>query len=64
MIINFKCIHNLEADLWVSEKTSPRKKPFGKYIKHLFTIVNNELVNIKDWFTANKLILNVGNTKC
>ena len=28
-------------------------------IKHLFAIVNNNLVNIKDWFTANKLSLNV-----
>ena len=45
-------------------KNSSGKKPFGKDIKHLFTIVNNELVNIKDWFTANKLFLNVGNKKC
>ena len=30
-----------------------------KDIKHIFTVVNNELVNIKDWFTANKLSLNV-----
>ena len=35
-----------------------------KDIKHsftntLFTVVNNELVNIKDWFTANKLSLSV-----
>ena len=28
-------------------------------VKHLFTVVNNELVKIKDWFTANKLSLNV-----
>ena len=34
-----------------------------KGIKHLFTVVNNELVDIKDWFTANKLSLNVGKTK-
>ena len=34
-----------------------------KEIKHLFTVVNNELVNIKDWFTANKLSLNVEKTK-
>ena len=34
-----------------------------KSIKHLFTVVNNELVNIKDWFTANKLSLNVEKTK-
>ena len=34
-----------------------------KDIKHLFTVVNNELANIKDWFTANKLSLNVGKTK-
>ena len=34
-----------------------------KDIKHLFTVVNNELVNIKDWFTANKLSLNVEKTK-
>ena len=30
-----------------------------KDIKHLFTVVNNEPVNIRDWFTANKLSLNV-----
>ena len=30
-----------------------------KDIKHLFTVVKNKLVNIKDWFTANKLSLNV-----
>ena len=30
-----------------------------KNIKHLFTVVNNKLVNIKDWFTTNKLSLNV-----
>ena len=35
-----------------------------KGIKHFFTVVNNELVNIKDWFTANKLSLNVEKTKC
>ena len=34
-----------------------------KDIKHLFTVVNNELVNIKDWFTANKLSLNVEKAK-
>ena len=34
-----------------------------KGIKHLFTVVNNGLVNIKDWFTANKLSLNVEKTK-
>ena len=34
-----------------------------KDIKHLFTVVNNELVNIKYWFTANKLSLNVEKTK-
>ena len=34
-----------------------------KDIKNLFTVVNNELVNIKDWFTANKLSLNVEETK-
>ena len=34
---------------------------FFKYngIKHLFTVVNKELVNIKDWFTTNKLSLSV-----
>ena len=31
-------------------------------MKHLFTVVNNELVNIKDWFTANKPSLNVEKT--
>ena len=30
-----------------------------KDIKHLFTVVNNELVNTNDWFTAHKLSLNV-----
>ena len=34
-----------------------------KDIKHLFTVVNNELVNIKDWFTASKLCLNFKKTK-
>ena len=34
-----------------------------KGIKHLFKVVNNELVNIKGWFTANKLSLNVERTK-
>ena len=34
-----------------------------KGIKHLFLIVNNELVNIQDCFTANKLSLNVGKIK-
>ena len=34
-----------------------------KGIKHFFTVVNNELVNIKDWFTANKLSLNVEKIK-
>ena len=34
-----------------------------KNIKHLFTVVNNEVENIKDWFTANKLCLNVEKTK-
>ena len=30
-----------------------------KDIKHLFTVVNNELISIKSWFTTNKLSLNV-----
>ena len=34
-----------------------------KDIKHLFTVVNNELVNIKYWFTAIKLSSNVEKTK-
>ena len=34
-----------------------------KNIKHLFAVVNNELVNIKDWFTASKLSLNVEKVK-
>ena len=33
-----------------------------KDIEHLFTVVNNELVNIKDWFTSKKLSLNVEKT--
>ena len=31
-------------------------------MKHFFTVVNNELVNIKDLFTVNKLSLNVEKT--
>ena len=34
-----------------------------KDIKYLFTVVNDELLNIKDWFTANKLSLKVEKTK-
>ena len=34
-----------------------------KNIKHFFTVVNSELVSIKDWFTANKLSLNLEKTK-
>ena len=34
-----------------------------KDIKHLFTVVNNKVVNIKVWFTANKLSLNVEKKK-
>ena len=34
-----------------------------KDIKRRFTVVSNELVNNKDWFTANKLSLNVEKTK-
>ena len=34
-----------------------------KDIKHLFTIVNKELANIKDWLTANKLSINVEKSK-
>ena len=34
-----------------------------KDIKHLFTNVNKELVNIENWFTANKLFLNVEKTE-
>ena len=30
-----------------------------KDIKYLFTVVDNKLVNIKNWFTANKLSLDV-----
>ena len=29
----------------------------------LFAIVNEELININDWFMANKLSLNPGKTK-
>ena len=34
-----------------------------KDIKHLFIIVNNELVNIKGWLTSNNLTLNMEKTK-
>ena len=67
-------MHNSEADLWMSgkklpekcgpEKSPPKIAPIKKSlmdIKHLF--VYNKLVNIKDWFTANKLSLNVEKTK-
>ena len=32
-------------------------------IKNIFTVVNDNLGNIKDWFTANKLSLNAEETK-
>ena len=35
-----------------------------KDIKHLLTVVNKKLVNINDWFIANKLSLNMEKTKC
>ena len=35
-----------------------------KNIIKLFATVNEELININDWFMANKLSLNVGETKC
>ena len=52
-------------------KLLPRKMPpencaLGKSlidIKHFFTVVNNKLVNIKDWFTVNKLSSDVDKTK-
>ena len=34
-----------------------------KNIIKLFATVNEELMNINDWFMANKLSLNVGKTK-
>ena len=34
-----------------------------KDIKHFLTVVNKEPANIKDWFTASKLSLNVEKTK-
>ena len=30
-----------------------------KNIKHLFKVVDNDLVNIKEWLTSNNLYLNV-----
>ena len=47
-------------------KMLPENCPLGKSlidIKHLFTVVNNKLVNIKDLFTVNQLSLNVEKTK-
>ena len=35
----------------------------NRYIKTLFQIVNQELINIHEWFKANKLSLNTGKTK-
>ena len=34
-----------------------------KDIKHLFAVINKQLLNIKDLFNANKLSLNVEKTK-
>ena len=34
-----------------------------KSIIKIFATVNEELINISDWFMANKLSLNVGKTK-
>ena len=34
-----------------------------KDIKHLFTVVNSNLLNVKGWFTVNKLSLNTVKTK-
>ena len=34
-----------------------------KNIKKLFAIVNEKIININDWFMANKLSLNIGKTK-
>ena len=34
-----------------------------KDMKHLFTGVNNELVNIKDWFTANTHFFSISQVK-
>ena len=52
-------------------KLSPRRMPPENCalekslidIKHFFTVVNNKLVNIKDWFTVNKLSSNVKKSK-
>ena len=47
-------------------KMPPEKCPLGKSlidIEHLFTVVNNKLVNVKDSFTVNQLFLNVEKTK-
>ena len=38
----------------------PKNCALGKClidIKHFFTVVNNKLVNIKDWFTVNKILI-------
>ena len=50
----------------VAQKNAPINCPLRKSlidIKHLCTVVNNKLINIKEWFTANKLSLNVEKTK-
>ena len=54
------------AGILSPKKMPPEKCPLGKSlidIKHLFTVVNNKLVNIKDSFTVNLLSLNVEKTK-
>ena len=33
------------------------------FSQDLFRVINNELVNIKDWFTVNKIFLDVDKTK-
>ena len=35
-----------------------------KDIRYLYQILNQELENINQWFTSNKLSLNIKKTKC
>ena len=40
----------------------PLSYDYHKDIKYLFTVVNKKLVDIEDWFIANKLSLNLEET--
>ena len=73
----FKCRYRCLCHFQFRDSFTPENCPQGKWppkiaarrilnhkdIKHIFTIVNDELVNIKNWFTSGKLSLSVETTK-